>query len=60
MTHFGTKCTYTAEDTLAVPIAGQNKLGDRKTLKVETFNNLWDAIQYCETVDLGDIETTNE
>lgn len=38
----------------------QNKLGDRKTLKVETFNNLWDAIHYCETVDLGEFGITNE
>lgn len=37
----------------------KNQLGDRKTLKVETFNNLWDAIHYCETVDLGEIEPTN-
>lgn len=38
----------------------QNKLGDRKTLKVETFNNLWDAIHYCETVDLSEFGITNE
>lgn len=38
----------------------RNKLGDRKTLKVETFNNLWDAIQYCETVDLDVFGITNE
>lgn len=36
----------------------RNKLGDRKTLKVETFNNLWDAIHYCETVDLSEFEIT--
>lgn len=36
----------------------QNKLGDRKTLKVETFNNLWDAIHYCETVDLSEFGIT--
>lgn len=38
----------------------QNKLGDRKTMKVETFNNLWDAIQFCETVDLSEFGITNE
>lgn len=38
----------------------QNKLGERKTLKVETFNNLWDAIHYCETVDLSEFGITNE
>ena len=38
----------------------RHQLGDRKTLKVETFNNLWDAIHYCETVDLDVFGITNE
>lgn len=35
-----------------------NNLGDRKTLKMEIFNNLWDAIHYCETVDLSEFGIT--
>lgn len=29
-------------------------------LRLETFSNIWDAVTFCETVDLGEIETTNE
>lgn len=35
-------------------------IGNRKLLKRETFGNLRDAITFCETVGLGEIETTNE
>lgn len=37
-----------------------NRLTDRKQLKHAAFSNIWDAVLYCETVDLGKIETTNE
>lgn len=36
------------------------RLTERKQLKHAAFSNIWDAILYCETVDLGEIETTNE
>ena len=35
-------------------------LHDNEDLKRETFGYLWDAVRFCETVDLGEIETTNE
>lgn len=35
-------------------------IGNHKLLKRETFGYLLDAITFCETVDLGDLETTNE
>lgn len=37
-----------------------NRLTDRKQLKHAAFSNIWDAVLYCETVDLGEIETINE
>ena len=37
-----------------------NRLTERKQLKDAAFGNIWDAVLYCETVDLGEIETTNE
>ncbi len=37
-----------------------DRLTERKQLKHAAFGNIWDAILYCETVDLGEIETTNE
>lgn len=37
-----------------------NRLTDRKQLEHTGFSNIWDAILYCETVDFGEIETTNE
>lgn len=37
-----------------------NWLIERKQLKHAAFSNIWDAILYCETVDLGELETTNE
>ena len=36
------------------------RLTERKQLKHAAFSNIGDAIRYCETVDLGDLETTNE
>lgn len=36
------------------------RLTERKQLKHAAFSNIWDAILYCEMVDLGEIETTNE
>lgn len=35
-------------------------LHSHENLKQETFGNLLEAVRYCETVDLGEIETTNE
>lgn len=35
-------------------------LHDNENLRRETFSNIWDAVLYCETVDLGELETTNE
>lgn len=29
-------------------------------IKRETFSNLWDAIRFCETVDLSEFGITNE
>ena len=43
--------------------AKRNKIGllrDKENLRRETFGYLWDAVRFCETVDLGEIETTNE
>lgn len=37
-----------------------NRLVERKQLKHAAFSNIWDAVLYCETVDLGELETTNE
>lgn len=37
-----------------------DRLTERKQLKHAAFSNIWDAILYCETVDLGELETTNE
>lgn len=37
-----------------------NRATHRNILRRETFSNIWDAVRYCETVDLGDLETTNE
>lgn len=35
-------------------------LHDNENLRRETFSSLWDAVNYCEMVDLGEAETTNE
>lgn len=35
------------------------QFADPKRLKLETFSNIWDALTFCETVGLGEIETTN-
>lgn len=37
-----------------------NRLTERKLLEHTAFGNIWDAVNYCEAVDLGEIETTNE
>lgn len=37
-----------------------NRLVERKQLKHAAFSNIWDAVLFCETVDLGEIETINE
>lgn len=34
-----------------------NRLVERKQLKHAAFGNIWDAVRYCETVDLGEIIT---
>ena len=36
------------------------QLIEQKLLKQDVFGYLWDAVRFCETVDLGEIETTNE
>ena len=35
-------------------------LHDNENLRRETFSSLWDAVNYCETVDLGEFGITNE
>ena len=37
-----------------------NRLTERKQLKHAAFSNIWDAVLYCETVDLGEFGITNE
>lgn len=37
-----------------------NRLTDRKQLKHAAFSNIWDAVLYCETVDLSEFGITNE
>lgn len=34
-----------------------NRLTERKQLKHAAFSNIWDAVLYCEMVDLGEIIT---
>lgn len=37
-----------------------NRLTDRKQLKHAAISNIWDAVWYCETVDLSEFGITNE
>lgn len=37
-----------------------NRLVERKQLKHAAFSNIWDAVWYCETVDLSEFGITNE
>lgn len=37
-----------------------DRLTERKQLKHTAFSNIWDAVLYCETVDLGEFGITND
>ena len=52
--------TYCATIERADYLHPYGLIRNRRILKRDTFSNLRAAVIFCETIDLGDLETTNE